>query len=100
MAFVVGATLITQADGRVAGGLLLAACVALAGGFVLVHRRAVAPLLPPELIRSRRLRQGALRFLNTATTSSALTLVTLYLQNSLRRTPLQARPACCRSAWR
>ena len=91
MAFVVGATLITQADGRVAGGLLLAACVALAGGFVLVDRRAVAPLLPPELIRSRRLRQGALAsLLNTATTSSAITLVTLYLQNSLRRTPLQA----------
>ena len=91
MAFVVGATLISQADGRVAGGLLLAACVVLAGGFILVDRRAVAPLLPPELIRSRRLRQGALAsLLNTATTSSAITLVTLYLQNSLRRTPLQA----------
>ena len=91
MAFVVGATLITQAGGRVAGGLLLAACVALAGGFVLVDRRAAAPLLPPELIRSRRLRQGALAsLLNTATTSSAMTLVTLYLQDSLRRTPLQA----------
>ena len=91
MAFVVGATLITQADGRVAGGLLLAGCAALAGGFVLVDRRAAAPLLPPELIRSPRLRQGALAsLLNTATTSSAITLVTLYLQNSLRRTPLQA----------
>jgi len=91
MAFVVGTTLITQPGGRVAGGLLLGACLVLAGGFVLVDRRAAAPLLPPELIRSRWLRLGALGgLLNTATTSSVLTLVTLYLQNSLGRTPLQA----------
>ena len=91
MAFVVGATVIAQPDGRVAGGLLLVACVALAGGFVLADRRAAAPLLPRELIRSRRLRLGSLgALLNTATTSSVLTLVTLYLQDSLQRTPLQA----------
>ncbi len=63
----------------------------LAGGFVLADRRAVAPLLPRELARSRPLRLGTLgALLNTATTSSVLTLVTLYLQNSLQRTPLQA----------
>ena len=91
MAFVVGATVIAQPGGRVAGALLLAACVVLAGGFVLADRRAVAPLLPRELIRSRPLRLGTLgALLNTATTSSVLTLVTLYLQNSLQRTPLQA----------
>lgn len=91
MAFVVGTTLIAQPGGRVAGGVLLAACLVLAGGFVLADRRAAAPLLPPELIRSRWLRLGALGgLLNTATTSSVLTLVTLYLQNSLRRSPLQA----------
>ena len=91
MAFVVGATVIAQPDGRVAGGLLLVACVALAGGFVLADRRAAAPLLPRELIRSRQLRLGSLgALLNTATTSSVLTLVTLYLQDSLQRTPLQA----------
>jgi MFS family permease len=91
MAFVVGTTLITQPGGRVAGGLLLGACLVLAGGFVLVDRRAAAPLLPPELIRSRWLRLGALGgLLNTATTSSVITLVTLYLQNSLGRTPWQA----------
>src|SRR6202042_359018 len=40
------------------------------------------------------LRQGALGgFLNTATTSSAITLVTLYLQNTLHRSPLQAAAA-------
>ena len=91
MAFVVGATVIAQPGGRLAGALLLAACVVLAGGFVLADRRAVAPLLPRELSRSRPLRLGTLgALLNTATTSSVLTLVTLYLQNSLQRTPLQA----------
>ena len=91
MAFVVGTTLISQPGGRGAGGLLLAACLGLVGGFVLADRRAAAPLLPLELIRSRWLRLGALGgLLNTATTSSVLTLVTLYLQNSLGRTPLQA----------
>ena len=91
MAFVVGATVIAQPGGRVAGALLLAACVALAGGFVLADRRAAAPLVPRELIRSRPLRLGMFgALLNTATTSSVLTLVTLYLQNSLQRTPLQA----------
>ena len=63
----------------------------LAGGFVLADHRAAAPLLPRELIRSRPLRLGTLgALLNTATTSSVLTLVTLYLQSSLQRTPLQA----------
>jgi MFS family permease len=91
MAFVVGTTLIAQSGGHVTGGLLLAACLVLAGGFVLVDRRAAAPLLPLELIRSRRLRFGALGgLLNTATTSSVITLVTLYLQDSLGRTPWQA----------
>ncbi len=58
---------------------------------MLADRRAAAPLLPRELIRSRPLRLGTLgALLNTATTSSVLTLVTLYLQDSLRRTPLLA----------
>ena len=91
MAFVVGATLITQPGGRLAGGLLLAGCLVLAVGFVLVDHRAAAPLLAPALIRSRQLRLGTLgAVLNTATTSSVITLVTLYLQDSLQRTPLQA----------
>jgi len=91
MAFVVGATLITQPAGRLAGGLLLAACFVLPAVFRVVDRRAAAPLLPPELLRSRPLRLGALgAALNTGTTSSVITLVTLYLQDSLGRTPLQA----------
>ena len=94
MAFAVGTTVITRPGGFAYGCLLLGACAVLAGAFAVIDRRAAAPLLPPELIRSRRLRQGALGgFLNTATTSSALTLVTLYLQDTLRRSPLQAAAA-------
>jgi MFS family permease len=91
MAFVVGTTVITRPAARLAGGLLLAACVVLLAGFRAVDRRAAAPLLPGPLTRHRPLRQGALgSFLNTAATSSVVTLVTLYLQNTLHRTPLEA----------
>jgi MFS family permease len=91
MTFVVGTTVITRPAGRLAGGLLLAACAILLAGFLAVDRRAAAPLLPGPLIRGRPLRQGALgSFLNTAATSSVVTLVTLYLQNTLHRTPLEA----------
>ena len=90
MALVVGTTLITQPARRAGGELLLASCAVLAGGFLLIDRHAAAPLLPARLLGSARLRQGAGGgLLNTATTSSALTLVTLYLQNTLRRSPLQ-----------
>jgi MFS family permease len=91
MAFVVGTTLVSRPEGTLAGGLLLAASAVLAAGFLLADRRAAAPLLPAQLIRSARLRQGTLSsLLNTATTSSAVTLVTLYLQNTLHRSPLEA----------
>ena len=91
MAFVVGTTLIAQPSRRIDGGLLLAACVVLAGAFVFIDRGAAAPLLPARLLGHARLRQGAGGgLLNTATTSSVLTLVTLYLQNTLQRSPLQA----------
>jgi MFS family permease len=91
MAFVVGTTLVTQPARRAGAALLLAACALLAGAFVLIDRRAGAPLLPAPLLGSPRLRQGTWGgLLNTATTSSVITLVTLYLQNTLGRSPLQA----------
>jgi MFS family permease len=91
MAFVVGSTLLTRPTDRAAGGWVLVACGALAAAFVIIDRRAAAPLLPRQLVGDSRLRQGALgAFLNTATTSSVITLVTLYLQNTLHRSPLQA----------
>jgi MFS family permease len=94
MAFVVGSTIITQPTGHAAGGLALGTCAVLTVLFVVIDRRAAAPLLPRQLISRPALRQGALGgFLNTATTSSAVTLVTLYLQNTLHRSPLQAAAA-------
>jgi hypothetical protein len=90
MAFVVGSTVISQPAGRTAGGVALGACAVLAAAFVVIDRRAAAPLLPRQLTSRTALRQGALGgFLNTATTSSAITLVTLYLQNTLHRSQLQ-----------
>ena len=74
-----------------AGGLLLGACLVLAGLFVVLDRRAAAPLLPRAADGARRLRQGAVGgLLNTAATSSALTLATLYLQNARGHSPLAA----------
>ena len=91
MAFVVGTTLITQPARRDDGSLLLVLCAVLTGAFVFIDRRATAPLLPARLLRNARLRQGTGGgLLNTATTSSVLTLVTLYLQNTLRLSPLEA----------
>jgi len=89
MAFVVATTLLPERGRAMPGAVLLAASVVLAGLFVSVDRRSAAPLLPRALLRERSLRQGALGgFLNTLTTSSAFTLATLYLQNTLGRTPL------------
>jgi predicted MFS family arabinose efflux permease len=49
------------------------------------------PLPPRQLTGRPAVRQGVLGgFLNTATTSSATTLLTLYLQNTRHRSPLQA----------
>jgi MFS family permease len=91
MMFVIGTTLVTAPAGRGSGGLLLAVCAVLAGVFIVIDRRAAEPLLPAQLLRSPPLREGALGgLLNTATTSSAVTLITLYLQNTLRRSPLEA----------
>jgi len=91
MALVVGTTLVTRPGGGLAGGLLLAASAVLGAGFVVTDRHAAAPLLPSAVTGSAALRQGTLgSLLNTATTSSAVTLVTLYLQNTLGRSPLEA----------
>jgi MFS family permease len=94
MAFVVGTTVIARPAGRVSGAVLLVACAAAAAAFAVIDRRAAAPLLPRQLIAVATLRQGALGgFLNTATTSSVITLLTLYLQNTLHRSPLAAAAA-------
>jgi MFS family permease len=91
MAFVVATTLLPQPGRAALGGALLAVAVVLAGVFIAVDRRSAAPLLPRAVLGERPLRQGAAGgLLNTLTTSSAITLVTLYLQNTQGHSPLAA----------
>jgi MFS family permease len=91
MAFVVAATLLPQPGRATLGAALLAVAVVLAGLFIVVNRRSAAPLLPAAVLGERPLRQGAAgALLNTLTTSSAITLATLYLQNTRGHSPLAA----------
>jgi predicted MFS family arabinose efflux permease len=91
MAVVVGTTLLAQPGDRLAGAGIAALTLPLAATFVWADRRAAAPLLPAAVLGIPALRRGTLgAFLNTAATSSAMTLATLYLQGTLHRSPLQA----------
>jgi MFS family permease len=94
MAVIVGTTLVAQPGRRVAGSVTLLAAVVLAAGFVQIDRRAAAPLLPPGVRRLTSLRWGAIgASLNTATTSSVMTLATLYLQQARHFRPIAAAGA-------
>jgi MFS family permease len=89
MGFVIATTLLPQKNKGPMGAVLLATVLVLAGAFIVVDRTAKAPLLPRSLLRERPLRQGAIgALLNTLTTSSTITLATLYLQNTRGLTPL------------
>jgi predicted MFS family arabinose efflux permease len=91
MAFIVGTTLLPERGKAVAAAVTLVAAVVLALVFLDVDRRAAAPLLPRSVVCLPPLRAGASgSFLNTFTTSSSVTLATLYLQNTLGRSPLDA----------
>ena len=91
MAVVVGTTVVGRPGQRVAGAGIVLLAVPLAIAFIKADRRAAAPLLPAAVLRIQPLRRGAAgAFLNTAATSSAMTLATLYLQDTLRHSPLQA----------
>ncbi|HEV7188182.1 MAG TPA: MFS transporter [Blastococcus sp.] len=91
MLVVVGTTLLGQDGHRLPGALLLGAAAAVATAFVAADRRASAPLLPGPLVRTPQVVRGASgSFVNTSTTSGAATLLTLYLQATLGRTPLEA----------
>jgi MFS family permease len=91
MAVVVGTTLVADSDHRWVGIALLAVSVVLAGALWWLDRRSSAPLLPSRLLRQPNIRRGSTAsWLNTATTSSAATLVTLYVQDTLGRSPLAA----------
>jgi MFS family permease len=89
MLFVVATTLLPERGRAAAGAAFLAASLAGAGLFAAADRRTPTPLLPRRLLGEPPLRRGAIGgFLNTATTSSAITLATLYLQNTRGRSPL------------
>ncbi|HEY3905953.1 MAG TPA: MFS transporter [Streptosporangiaceae bacterium] len=91
MAFVVAMTLLPEPGRAALGAVLLVAALVLAGAFIVLDRRSAAPLLPRALLGERPLRQGAAgSLLNTLTTSSAITLATLYLQNTQGQSPLTA----------
>jgi MFS family permease len=94
MAIVVGTTLVARPGDQLLGATLLGLAIALAPAFSAVDRRSPSPLLPGALLRQPAVQQGALGALvNTAATSSVATLVTLYLQNTLHRSPLTAAAA-------
>jgi predicted MFS family arabinose efflux permease len=81
MAVVLGAALLENPDRVTTGLLAVVAGAALLAGFAAVERRVPAPLLPVAAVREPGLRAGVgAAALNTATTSSAVTLATLHLQ--------------------
>jgi MFS family permease len=91
MLIVVSATLLGQPGYRILGAGMLVAAAMVGALFVVAEHRASAPLLPRVVRRDPHVRRGTVgAFLNTATTSSTATLITLYLQSTLRRTPLAA----------
>jgi MFS family permease len=91
MAVVAGTSLLEHPAGRAFGLAALLAGAALLLAFVAIERRAAEPLLPGAVARHPRLRIGAAAAaLNTATTSSAATLATLYLQDTRRASPTTA----------
>jgi MFS family permease len=91
MAIVVGTTELAEGGRAPLGLSLLGLAVVVTAAFALLDRRSRFPLLPRSLLRRPTLRRGSIgSFLNTATTSSAFTLVTLYLQDTLGHGPLAA----------
>ncbi|MFI6517738.1 MFS transporter [Spirillospora sp. NPDC050679] len=94
MLIVVGATLLGEPAHRATGALLLAAAVAALVLFVLADRRSSAPLLPGPVLGLPQVRHGTVAaFFNTATTTGAATLITLYLQGPLGWSPLKSAAA-------
>ena len=77
MAVVVGTTVVARPGQRPAGAGILLLAVPLTALFIRADRRTTAPFLPAAALRIPPLRRGAAgAFLNTAATSSAMTLAT------------------------
>jgi EmrB/QacA subfamily drug resistance transporter len=70
---------------------LFAAAIALLGGFVAIERRSAAPLIPAGFLHRRAtLAPNVLQFLLGVSALSSLFLLTLYTQQVLGYTPLEA----------
>ncbi len=88
MSLVLGASLLPDAATRELGLALIGLAAAAAIGFRIVERRVRAPLFPPGTLRNANLRTGTIAaFLNTATTSSAIAIATLELQQQQHLNP-------------
>lgn len=90
-AVVLGASLLESPQRRGAGLLLVLLGTVLLPVLRRVERRAPDPLLPAAALRSPTLRTGvAASFVNTAATTSAVTLATLHLQDQRDASPTTA----------
>jgi MFS family permease len=91
MGAVLGPTVAGEGDDLGAGVIILALGVAAGAGFVMLERRGRARLVPRAAWEAPTVRWGvAGSFANTATTSSSVTVATLYLQDVLEISPLAA----------
>ncbi|MDF2966686.1 MAG: transporter [Nocardioidaceae bacterium] len=91
MALVLGTTWVAEPAQRAAGVALVLVAALGAAAYLAVERRSAHPLVPRGAFGMVTLRAGTVgSFLNTATTSSAATLVMLELQDSMGRSPLEA----------
>jgi MFS family permease len=91
MAVVAGSSLLEQPPQRALGLIVLAVGAILIAGFAAIERLATAPLLPFAATRHPQILPAAsASALNTATTSGAVTLVTLHLQDARGLDPTAA----------
>src|SRR5581483_990929 len=91
MAFVVATTLLPEPVRAGLGAVLLIGSLGLVAAHRVLDRRSGTPLAPPGLLAQPPLRDGAVAsLLNTATTSSTITLAALYLQRGRGDGPLRA----------
>lgn len=89
IAAVIATTILPSARYRPIGLALLVVTTGLLLTLRTTDPRSRAPLLPAAVTRHPLLRRGVLgSLINTATTSSAVTVLTLYLQNTLHHGPL------------
>jgi MFS family permease len=91
MGLVAGGTLVETPASRAAGVAAVLGGLVVGAAFARRQRRAPSPLIPADARRSPNLRTGTIvSFVNTATTSSAILLATLVLQDELGASPLEA----------